>query len=117
VLAGSVGYVFAEIFGWQEGINKRFHRARGFYLAIAGATALGTILTFTGLDPIELLIYTALLYAIITPILIFFILRLGNNREIMGSYRNPWWSNFLGWLTLLFTAFAAIAYLWTLIRG
>ncbi|MFH0890523.1 MAG: divalent metal cation transporter [Candidatus Liptonbacteria bacterium] len=111
VLAGSVGYALAEIFGWQEGINKQFHHARGFYLAIVAATILGILLTFR-LDPVKLLIYTAVLYALITPVLIFFIIKLGNNREIMGKYKNPGWSNFLGWATLFFTAFAAGAYLW-----
>ncbi|HEY4526022.1 MAG TPA: divalent metal cation transporter [Candidatus Paceibacterota bacterium] len=113
VLAGSIGYTLSEIFGWREGINKPFHRARGFYLSIAGATVLGMLLTMLGFDPVQLLIYTAVLYALITPILIFFIIRLGNDRKLMGEYKNPWWSNLLAWLTLVFTACATLAYLWT----
>ena len=30
VLAGSISYMLAETFGWQEGFNKKFFRAKVF---------------------------------------------------------------------------------------
>src|SRR6185312_934022 len=34
VLSGSLSYVVSEAFGWQEGLDKKFHEARPFYLVI-----------------------------------------------------------------------------------
>ncbi|MEK7212555.1 MAG: Nramp family divalent metal transporter [Patescibacteria group bacterium] len=115
ILAGSVGYGLAEIFNWQEGINLPFRKARGFYLAIIAATISGMLITLAGIDPIKLLIYTAVLYTIITPPLIWIILRLSNNPNIMGASRNGLLSNFLGYLTLGVTTLAAAAYLISLL--
>jgi len=111
VLAGAVGYILAEVFGWREGMNKRFRQAPGFYLAIVGATAIGMLLSFLGLDPVTLLIYTAVFYTLITPPLIFLIMRIGNDERLMQQYKNSRLSNVLGWLTFAVTTAVAVLYL------
>lgn len=108
VLAGSVGYALSEIFNWKEGINKTFRQARGFYMIIIAATLMGITMNFLNLDPIKLLIYTAVLYTIITPPLIFLIIRISNNKKIMGKRTNSWTSNIFGWLIFAITLGAAI---------
>ncbi len=35
VLAGSGAYAMAELFHWNEGLEKKFSQARNFYLMIA----------------------------------------------------------------------------------
>ncbi len=115
VLAGSVGYGLAETFNWNEGMNKKFGEARGFYLAIAGATLLGMLLTFLGFDPVSLLVYTAVFYTLITPPLIFIILRLGRDKELLGVNVNGRLSNFLGYLALAGMSASAAAYLVSLL--
>ncbi|MBI5465922.1 MAG: divalent metal cation transporter [Candidatus Kerfeldbacteria bacterium] len=111
VLAGSVGYIIAEVFGWSEGMSKTFRQAEGFYIAIASATLLGVAINFLNIDPVQLLIYAAVLYTIITPPLIYFILRLANDKKLMGHHANSWASNALGTLTLVVMITAAAAYL------
>ncbi len=34
VLTGSLSYILAESFGWQEGLDKKFSEARPFYIVI-----------------------------------------------------------------------------------
>ncbi len=111
VLAGSIGYMLSEMFNWHEGINKTFREAKGFYVVMIVATAVGVLMNFLNLDPIQLLIYTAVLYTIITPPLIFLIVRIANNKAIMRDKTNSKVSNVLGWLTIMVTAAAALAYL------
>jgi len=106
VLAGSIGYLIAEVFGWREGLNRRFHRARAFYGAIIVSTLVGMLLSFSGLDPVKLLVYTAVFYTLITPPLIFIIIRLANDPKIMGKKTNSFASNLLAW-----TAFGLISLL------
>jgi len=110
VLAGSVGYVVAEVFKWKEGINRKLSEARGFYIAIAAATFGGVVIASVGIDPIALLIYTAVFYAIITPPLIFMIIRMGNDRKLMGNRTNSPLSNILGVAALALTTAAVAAY-------
>lgn len=113
VLAGAVGYILSEVFGWEEGMNRTFRQAKGFYIAIIGATTLGVLLTVVGLDPIQLLIYTAIFYTLITPVLIFFIWRLANNKKIMRNKTSSLAVNVLGILAFFATLFLAVAYILT----
>jgi len=111
VLAGSIGYMVAETFDWQEGLNKKFLEARAFYWSIALSVILGIAMTLIGIEPIQMLIYTAVFYALITPLLIAIIMKVGNNKKIMGQRKNGPLSNILGTLALLVTAAITIAYL------
>ena len=70
VLAGSLSYIIAETFGWKEGLNKKFHEAKEFYIVMIVATLLGLILQLAGIDPVKALLYTAVLYGITAPIII-----------------------------------------------
>jgi Mn2+/Fe2+ NRAMP family transporter len=112
VLAGSIGYALSEVFGWEEGINKTFREAKGFYGIIIAACFLGVIMNFSNFDPIKLLIYTAVLYTIITPLLVFMILKIANNKKIMKEKTNSFLSNFFGWITVLVTLATTIFVVW-----
>lgn len=96
VLSGSLSYIFAETFGWEQGLSKKFHEARGFYTIIAISLILGLAMNYLGISPIQALIYTAILYGITAPVLIAIILHISNNKKIMGDYVNGPVSNLLG---------------------
>lgn len=96
VLSGSLSYIFAETFGWEQGLSKKFHEAKGFYTIIAISLLLGLAMNYLGISPIKALIYTAILYGITAPVLIAIILHISNNKKIMGEYVNGPMSNFLG---------------------
>lgn len=112
VLAGSVGYILAEVFDWNEGMNKPFREAKGFYWAIIGTTLIGIALNFLNLDPIQLLIYTAVFYTLITPPLIYVIMKIANNTKIMNGKVNSRHTNIIGSATVLFTGSVALAYIY-----
>ncbi len=97
VLAGSASYAVAELFGWKEGLFKKAGKAPAFYGTIAGACAIGFLINFTGIKPFTLLYYTAVLNGLCSPIILFFILRIANNRAIMGRHTNSLLSNLFGY--------------------
>jgi len=113
ILAGCVGYIFSEIFNWKEGMNKTFTQAKGFYVAIGAATLVGVLLSALNLDPVQLLIYTAVFYTLITPFLILLILRIGNDKKIMNHHVNSRGSNILGIGGLVVSSIITILYLST----
>lgn len=112
VLSGSLSYMFTETFGWKQGLDKKFHEAKGFYVIIAISLILGLSLNYVGISPIDALIYTAVLYGITAPVLIGIILHISNNREIMGEYVNSRISNVLGFAALIIMTLAAGALLY-----
>jgi NRAMP (natural resistance-associated macrophage protein)-like metal ion transporter len=112
VLSGSLSYIFTETFGWEQGLDKKFHEARGFYVIIAISLLLGLSLNYIGITPIKALIYTAILYGITAPVLIGIILHISNNKKIMGDYTNNTLSNILGFAALIIMTTASIALLY-----
>ncbi len=109
VLSGSLSYIFTETFGWEQGLDKKFHEAKGFYVIIGISLLLGLSLNYVGISPIKALIYTAILYGITAPVLIGIILHISNNKKIMGEYTNSRMSNVLGFAALIIMTIAALA--------
>lgn len=109
VLAGCLGYLFAEAFGWKKGLDKKLSDAKGFYGVMLASLVIALILNMIGLDPIKSLIYSAILYGFITPFLIALIIYIANSKSILGKYTNGKLANILGVATLILTAGAAVA--------
>ena len=108
VLSGSLSYIISETFGWEQGLDKKFHEAKAFYLVIAVSLILGLLMNYIGISPIKALIYSAILYGLTAPILIAIILHIANNKKVMGEYTNGKLSNILGFATLILMTFAAV---------
>ena len=108
VLSGSLSYIFTETFGWKQGLNKKFHQAKAFYIIIAISLILGLALNYMGLSPIKALIYSAILYGLTAPVLIAIILHISNNKKIMGKHTNGKMSNILGFAALTLMSVAAV---------
>ena len=76
VLSGSISYIVTETFGWEQGLDKKFHQAKAFYIIMAISLLLGLSLNYIGITPIQSLIYTAILYGLTAPVLIAIILNI-----------------------------------------
>lgn len=109
VLSGSISYIITETFGWEQGLDKKFHEAKAFYVIIAISLLLGLSLNYIGITPIQSLIYTAILYGLTAPVLIAIILHISNNRMIMGENVNGRTTNILGFAALIIMTVAAAA--------
>jgi NRAMP (natural resistance-associated macrophage protein)-like metal ion transporter len=112
VLAGSLSYMFSEALGFKEGLNKKFHQAKGFYIVMIVSVILALVIVLIGVNPVKALIYTAILYGLTAPVLIAIILHICNNRKVMKTYTNSLWSNLLGFITLTVMTLAALALLY-----
>ena len=108
VLSGSASYAVAEAFNWQASLAYKLNRAHGFYGVITIATLIGLLINFVGIDPIQALVVTAVINGVVAVPLIFLIVRIANNSEIMGEYKSGWLANIFLWLTFLFVGAAAI---------
>ena len=112
VLSGSLSYIISETFGWEKGLDKKFHEAKAFYLVMVISLILGLSLNYIGISPIKALIYTAILYGLTAPVLIAIILHISNNKKVMGNFTNSRFSNVLGFSALILMTVAAVALLY-----
>jgi Mn2+/Fe2+ NRAMP family transporter len=108
VLAGSAAYAISEAFNWHEGLNRKLKHAKGFYGVIIISTLFGALLNLFGLDPIKLLIATAVINGLIAIPLIYIIIRVSNNPRIMGEHVNGKVINFFLYLTLIVMSLSAV---------
>jgi len=109
VLAGSAAYIVAEVFNWPNGLNKTFTKAKEFYGIILVSTIIGLLIPLLGFHTVKALFYTAILYGIISPIIIFMILHMANNKKVMGEFTNSKQLNFWGYLAFAVMAFLALS--------
>lgn len=107
VLSGSLSYIITETFGWEQGLDKKFHEAKAFYSVIGISLILGLSLNYIGISPIKALLYTAVLYGLTAPVLIAIILHISNNKKVMGRFTNGKISNILGFAALVIMTVAA----------
>ncbi len=112
VLSGSLSYIISETFGWQEGLDKKFHEAKPFYIVVAVSLILGLLINYIGISPIQALIYTAILYGITAPVIIAIVLHISNNKKVMGEFTNGLWTNIFGVAALVLMSAAAIVLLY-----
>jgi Mn2+/Fe2+ NRAMP family transporter len=82
-LAGSAAYAFAETFGWRQGIDEPFSRARAFYSVIAVSVAIGIAMDFAGISPVQALYWTAVLNGLLAPFLLVGVLLAASDRRLM----------------------------------
>ena len=103
--------------GWKEGLNKKFHEAKAFYIIIAVSLVLGLSLNYIGISPVKALIYSAVLYGLTAPVLIAIILHISNNKKIMGKYTNGKTSNILGFAALVLMTVAGVILVYMELTG
>ena len=108
VLSGSLSYIITETFSWEQGLDKKFHEAKAFYIVMAISLILGLSLNYIGISPVKALIYTAILYGMTAPVLIAIILHISNNKKVMGAYTNSKKTNILGFTAFIIMTVAAI---------
>ena len=115
VLAGAVSYILAEAFDWEEGMDKKYYEAKGFYGVMALSLGLGLLFDYIGISPIDALLLAAVLYGVTAPVLIAMVLHISNNSVIMGTFVNGRWSNFLGGAACLIMTAAACVLIYFLL--
>lgn len=109
VLAGSTSYAISESFGWKHGLYRKLKQAYAFYGIIIISVVIGIALNFVGLDPFKALIYSAVANGVIAPVILYFIITLSSNQEVLGSKANGTLLKSMGWLTFALMLLSGVA--------
>ncbi len=87
VLLASTSYAVAGTFGWPAGLSKKPWQNEGFYLILTGALVVSMALALIRLDPIRLIFWANVLSGVLAPILVVYLIVIGNNHRIMQKNR------------------------------
>jgi Mn2+/Fe2+ NRAMP family transporter len=93
------------------GFSRSPRDAPVFYALVVAGTIGGTLLTLTGVDPVKLLVYSALINGLLAAPFLVLVMLVSEDHSTMGEYTNGKLARILGWGTTLLMAAAAIAYL------
>lgn len=97
VLPLSTTYAICEAFGFERGLNKKFSEARVFYGIYAGIVVFSVIIVLIpGMPLFPIMWLSQTMNAILLPILLILVLKLANNKQLMGKWKNKPIQNILG---------------------
>jgi len=108
VLAGSAAAGIAGLLGKTFGFSRSPRQAPVFYGLVALGTVVGTVLTLTPVNPVQLLVVTAFIDGVIAAPFLVLVMLVARDRAIMGEHRNGRLATALGWLTTALMAVAAV---------
>lgn len=102
ILPLSTAYVVCEAFGWEASISRPWREARIFFSLYTGLIVVGAAII---LLPIKSLVQTMLasqtLNGVLLPVILVVMLRLINNRRLMGPLVNGRAFNILAWAIVI----------------
>lgn len=100
VLPLATAYSVSEALGFEKGVSRSFREAPTFIGIFTFLVAVGAaIAVIPNLRLIQVLLVTQVINGLLLPVILFAILRLINNREIMGTHVNGLAYNIGAWLT------------------
>jgi len=100
VLPLSTAYAVCEAFGWERSVNRPLREAPAFFGLFAALIVIGaTAVLIPGVPLLTLLFLPNVVGGILLPVILLLMLRLVNDRKIMGTWVNSPVQNVIAWLT------------------
>ena len=115
VLTGASALAIAEAAEWRGGMSERMSHAPEFYATMALSLGAGVLISLLDINPIQMLLWAAVLNGVLAPPLIVLVIAICNNRTVMGEFCNGRALNTLGLIAAAIMTLAAIVLLMFLI--
>jgi NRAMP (natural resistance-associated macrophage protein)-like metal ion transporter len=109
ILAGSAAYTIAESFKWKSGLYRKLHQARSFYGVIILSMIIAMDINFLGINPIKLLIYSAIVNGLVAPVILFLIVQMARDKNIVKDRVSHPVMTALGWFIISVMSLAGAA--------
>jgi len=109
VLPLATAYSISEAFGFEKGVSSTFREAPIFIGVFTFLVVLGaTVAVMPGLSLIHVLIVTQVINGVLLPVILIAVLKLVNNRELMGHHVNGIFYNIAAWLTTIIVSLLSL---------
>lgn len=112
VLPLATAYSISEALGFEKGVSRSFREAPIFLGTFTFLVAVGAaIAVVPNLPLIRVLLVTQVINGLLLPVILFAVLRLVNDRELMGKYVNGPLYNAAAWLTAILVTALSLLYI------
>jgi Mn2+/Fe2+ NRAMP family transporter len=112
VLPLTAAYAVTEAFGFERGIDRGWSEAPVFNAIYTFVIVFGALFVMVpGLNLISIMVFSQAIGGILLPFLLIFMMRIVNDRRIMGRYVNGRMFNVLGWGTVVVVISLTVALL------
>jgi NRAMP (natural resistance-associated macrophage protein)-like metal ion transporter len=112
VLPLATAYSISEALGYEKGVSRSFREAPIFLGTFTFLVAVGAAIAIVpNLPLIRVLLVTQVINGLLLPFVLFAILKLVNNRELMGRYVNGPLYNLAAWLTAIVVTLLSLLYI------
>src|ERR1044072_9246311 len=112
VLPLATAYSISEALGFEKGVSRRFREAPIFLGVFTFLVAVGAAIAIVPTLPLfRVLLITQVINGLLLPIVLFAVLRLVNNREVMGRHVNGPIYNIAAWLTAIVVTVLSLLYI------
>ena len=103
-------YAFSEFFGFTGSLDDPYKKGKVFYLNFLLNIGAAAVLVITPFFPLfTIVIFTQSLNGILLPIFFYFLLKVINDKKIMGNYTNGKWYNLFSVVSIIFIVIAALS--------
>ena len=112
VLPLATAYSITEALGFEKGVSRSFREAPIFLGVFTFLIAVGAAIAIVpNLPLIRVLLVTQVINGLLLPIVLFAVLKLVNNRELMGRHVNGPLYNIAAWLTAILVTILSLLYI------
>jgi NRAMP (natural resistance-associated macrophage protein)-like metal ion transporter len=118
ILPLSTAYTVCEGLGFESGLDRTWKQAPVFYWLYTGLIVAGaSVVLIPNFPLVSMAILSQVLNGLLLPVVMYFMLRLINNTELMGDYKNRLWFNVIAWATAIVVTGLSLALVWQQIHG
>lgn len=112
VLPLATAYSVSEALGFEKGVSRSFREAPIFLGIFTFLVAVGAaIAVLPNLPLIKVLLVTQVINGLLLPVILFSVLRLINDKELMGTRANGPLYNIAAWLTVLVVTLLSLLFI------
>jgi NRAMP (natural resistance-associated macrophage protein)-like metal ion transporter len=117
VLPLSTAYTYSEAFGWEIGISRKLREAPIFYSIYTFSILFGATVVLFAQRLIQVMINAQAVNGILLPVILIFMLKLINRKDVMGKYTNSRVYNIAVWAMAIALIAMTVAWLVGLVLG
>ena len=112
VLPLATAYSISEALGFEKGVSRSFREAPIFLGTFTFLVAVGAAIAIVPNLPLfRVLLVTQVINGLLLPVILFAVLRLVNNRELMGQHVNGPLYNVAAWLTAIIVTILSLLFI------
>ncbi len=109
VVALTTAYAFSEFFGYEGSLDGPQHKSKSFYIVFFIQIIIAFfVVLIPKISLFKIVLYTQSLNGILLPVIIYFLLKFANDKELMGNYTNNKFYNYFSVVSAVIIVLASI---------